>query len=253
MVLASKLAQYANLYLTVDAFKDYCPNGLQVQGKSEIKKLVGGVSLNNELIDRAIKSNADAILVHHGLLWYKEAPEIVGIKKERLAKLIMHEINLYAYHLPLDVHPIFGNNAFLVEALNLSNIFKKKLFGTRDLLWFGEMNNPMDPAQLAIRLAELFGQKSIYAPAKNSTDIKKIAWCTGAAQDGIEDASYEDVDAFITGEISERTYHLARELDIHFFAVGHHASECFGVNSFGKHLADHFGLEYEFINVYNPI
>ncbi len=253
MVLASKLSHYANLYLTVDEFKDYCPNGLQVQGKSEINKIVSGVSLNNELIDRAIESNADAILVHHGLLWYKDTPTIIGVKKERLTKLIMHEINLYAYHLPLDVHPLFGNNAFFVKELNLNNIMKKNLFGTRDLLWFGELVNPMDPTKFTIKLDELFGQKSIYAPAKKSSEIKKIAWCTGAAQDGIEEAANENIDAFITGEISERTYHLARELNIDFFAVGHHASECFGVNSFGRHLAEHFGLEYEFINVYNPV
>lgn len=253
MVLARKLSHYANDYLKVAEFKDYCPNGLQVQGKSEIKKIVGGVSLNDELIDKAIKSNADAILVHHGLLWHKETLEIVGIKKERLRKLIMHEINLYAYHLPLDVHPLFGNNAFFVQALKLNNIMKKSLFGTRDLLWFGELSHPVNPTKLAINLEEVFCQKSIYAPAKDTSDIKKIAWCTGAAQDGIECAANESIDAFVTGEISERTYHLARELNVHFFAVGHHASERFGVDSFGKHLADHFGLEYEFINVYNPI
>ena len=253
MVNVQEFSSYISSELQVDDFKDYGPNGLQVSGREYIKKLVTGVSINEELIDRAIDCNADTILAHHGIIWYKESPEITGVKKNRLAKILQNEINIFAYHLPLDVHHTFGNNHLLGKAMGWQTEKKMSFFGVRDLINFGFLLAPKAIEDIIESTQDVFGQDPIFVPAKDRNIISSVAWCTGACQDGIEVAAQNGADLFVTGEISERTYHLAKELNINFLAVGHHASETFGVEELGAHLAEKFSLEYEFINVYNPI
>ena len=253
MAYLKDILAYANSELDINNYKDYCPNGLQVSGSENINCLVSGVSLNMELIDAAISCNADAILVHHGAFWHKEPQILTGVKRNRITKLLKHNISLLAYHLPLDAHNIYGNNVLMAKAMGWSVKSDFDLFGTPGLGLLGEVADSLDIENLQQQLQRVLGQLPIYAPANTNIPIKKIAWCTGAAEDGIEIAHDHGADVYISGEISERTYHLARELNIHYLAVGHHVSERFGVNAFGSHLGEKFNIEHKFIDIHNPV
>ncbi len=249
MVERSELVNYLNQLLQPQNFKDYAPNGLQVEGVQKIYKLVAGVSANQELIDTAIAMKADAILVHHGFFWKNEAPELVGIKRKRLASLLEHNINLIAYHLPLDAHREFGNNTQLGIELDFKvGAYFKNGFDLE--IPCAEIN--ITPNELTQLISKRLNQPPIYVPGKPEV-IKKIAWCTGAAQDYLECLGDSAVDAYVTGEISERTYSLAREMGIHFYAAGHHATERYGVRALAFHLAKTFQIHCEFIDIPNPI
>jgi dinuclear metal center YbgI/SA1388 family protein len=234
---------------------DYCPNGLQVEGKAKVSKIVTGVTANLALIEKAIALKADAILVHHGYFWKGEKQSIVGMKKKRIQALFENDISLIAYHLPLDVHPSLGNNAQLGKLLDLENvapITKNKPMG---IIMAGQLTNPMTHTELSDLLSNRLQRSAVSIGNKNS--ISTIAWCTGGGQDFIDDVVGETlngltIDAFVSGEISEQTTHSAREQDIDFFAVGHHATERYGAKALGEWLQQEYSLTVEFVDIDNP-
>ena len=240
------LLQHLEQLLTAKKFDDYCPNGLQVEGSPDVFKIVAGVTASQALIDKAIEIKADTLLVHHGYFWKGESPAVVGFKKERLKKLLTHNLNLIAYHLPLDAHEVFGNNVQLAKVLNF------EIQGNNDLLFYGETK-----AQNLADFTEFLSQKLNRAPlvlGKNkSGTIRKIAWCSGAAQDYLIDAAALGVDAFLSGEVSEKTTHEAAELGLYYFAIGHHASERYGIKALAEHIAKEFPVECVFVDLPNPV
>ncbi|MFP4062337.1 MAG: Nif3-like dinuclear metal center hexameric protein [Halochromatium sp.] len=250
MTSAVELADYCNLLLGVERFTDYCPNGLQVEGDRPLRRLVTGVSASQRLIDAAIEAEADALLVHHGFFWKSEAAPLTGLKGRRIATLMRAGLSLLAYHLPLDAHPELGNNRQLADLLGLRQA--RPGSGADDLLWCGELVEPLPGAALASHIARLLEREPLHI-AVRTRPLSRIAWCTGAAQGAIERAAALGVDAYLSGEISEPTVHLARELGIDYLALGHHASERYGVQALGAHLAASFGLEHRYIEIDNPV
>jgi dinuclear metal center YbgI/SA1388 family protein len=238
-------------YLKVDAFQDYCPNGLQVEGRAEIRKIVTGVTACQSLLDAAVACKADAVLVHHGYFWRGDDPVIKGPMKRRLQTLLQHDISLLAYHLPLDAHPDIGNNALLAKALEI-NIVGEFDVGQPGLGWLGELNEPVATEDFSAQIKTLM-QRNPLCIDGGKAQLQKIAWCTGAAQDFITAAAKAGADAYITGEVSERTVHLARELGIAFYAAGHHATERFGIQALGEYLQQQFDIGCEFIDIANPV
>lgn len=233
-------------------FRDYCPNGLQVEGRSEINLVVSGVTASVALIEAAIAAEADMVLVHHGYFWKGEPQEVVGMKKRRLALLLENDINLFAYHLPLDAHPELGNNAQLGKVLGFEQERCIGRPGETALVAIGQAAGKLSHAGMLELLAEKLQRQAL--GIQGSTDaIERVAWCTGAAQNYIDLAVEAGVDAFITGEISEQTFHVAKETGLHFFSAGHHATERYGVQAVGEYLADKFSLSHRFIDIDNPV
>ncbi|SNT03424.1 dinuclear metal center protein, YbgI/SA1388 family [Noviherbaspirillum humi] len=247
----AELAGYLARVLDITRFRDYCPNGIQVEGKPEIRRLVTGVTASLALIDAAIEAGADAILVHHGYFWRGEDARIVGQKHARLKRLLAHDINLFAYHLPLDMHPELGNNAQLAKRLGLAADGR---FGENDIGWLG---TPGDPAVKTVGdLAKVISSRLAREPmviGDPAQPLGRIGWCTGAAQGYMEDALAAGASVYLSGEISEQTVHLAREASAAYIACGHHASERYGVQAVGEHLAQNFGIEHRFIDIFNPV
>ncbi|KTD25707.1 putative NIF3-like protein 1 [Legionella lansingensis] len=252
MIARDALASYLHDLLSCADFNDYAPNGLQVEGKTNIQRICTAVTASAETIEHALVLQADALLVHHGYFWRGEEPNITGMKRQRLGKLLTHDISLFAYHLPLDCHPEFGNNASLAKRLNLSTTEMHRAGKTANLLWSGVFGEPKVIPEFLSELEQQLQRKPLHIAGKAKV-IKRLAWCTGAAQDFIEDAYHLGADAYISGEISERTYYQAKELGIHYFACGHHATERYGIQELGKHLAVNFQLEHYFIDSSNPI
>ncbi len=252
MVNLTTLVKYCDELLLADQFQDYCPNGLQVEGRTSVTKIVSGVTASQALVDAAVQARADLLLVHHGYFWKGENPCITGIKQRRLKTLLAAELNLLAYHLPLDAHSELGNNAQLARRLGIE---VRGAFGTGSgpkLGCLGAFNKPRSVAELIEKITTELGQPPLHI-AGTSDAIQKIGWCTGAAQSYFEPAIAQGVDAFISGEISEPTVHLAREYGVHYFAAGHHATERYGVQALGAHLAGKFDLEHLFIDIDNPV
>ena len=246
-----ELRQYLGEFLQLDKFRDYAPNGLQVEGKAEIRKIVTGVTACQVLIDRAVEAGADALLVHHGFFWKNEPEVLTGMKQRRIKSLLLNDINLFGYHLPLDAHPMLGNNAELGRVLG---VIEPEAVETvaQGLLWQGVLDSPMTAKDLSALLEQRLGQAPLHLDG-GERNIQKLAWCTGGAQDYIDAAAALGVDAFISGEASERTFHSAVEQGIHYFGAGHHATERFGIKALGEHLAREFELEHEFIDIPNPV
>ena len=252
MVTRDELALYLNEYLACDGFNDYAPNGLQVEGRCGITRICTAVTASQAVIAEAITLNADALLVHHGYFWRGEALTITGIKRQRIGQLIHHDVNLYAYHLPLDCHLELGNNACLGQLLELQNIKTHSVGKTPNLLWSGMLAAPMTAGELS----DFMGKKLRREPlciSGTTKPIQHLAWCSGGAQDYIDDAYHLGVDAYMSGEISERTYYQAQELSMHYFACGHHATERYGIQALGQHLATRFGIQHQFIDSANPV
>ena len=248
------LEDYLTQLLMQDSVKDYCPNGLQVEGKETIKTIVTGVSANQAFIDAAVAADADAVLVHHGFFFKGDDVCIRGIHYRRIYPLIVNQINLFAFHLPLDLHPIFGNNAQLALRLGIENPCTFRLGGIDGLGWVGELSQPMSPQSLAEQIGERLNRKPMHVGiADSSRLIRKVAWCSGAAQDGIHEAFNLGADAYLSGEISERTVAYAKEYPIDYYACGHHATECDGVRALGQHLSEKFSINHHFIDIENPI
>jgi dinuclear metal center YbgI/SA1388 family protein len=234
--------------LQPERFKDYGPNGLQVEGKPTIERLVSGVTASRALIEAAIEARADAIFVHHGLFWRGQDGRVVGWMKERLRLLLAHDINLFAYHLPLDAHPELGNNAQLGRVLGWQ---ADQRFGEQDLGFVAEAPFA-DAHALAAHVRQALGRQVTLVPGAGERAIRRVAWCTGGAQGFFEAAIAAGADAFVTGEISEPQAHLARETGVAFLAAGHHATERYGAPAVAAHIAAQQGLEHRFIEIDNP-
>ena len=252
MVALSELTAYLDRYLEVRRFRDYCPNGLQVEGRAQVNSLVSGVTACLELVEAAIAADADAILVHHGYFWKGEPAPVVGMKARRLRRLLETGTSLLAYHLPLDAHPEVGNNACLARELNLQTEGVLDADQAAPLASFGRTAAPLDPSAFAREIGQALGREPLWIPGAAGT-IHSVGWCTGAAQDYIHYAVSKGLDAFVSGEVSERTTHVAREEGVHYFAAGHHATERYGVQALGAHLAEEFSLTHRFIEVANPV
>jgi dinuclear metal center YbgI/SA1388 family protein len=246
MVNNTILEKYLSEYLNVSKFSDYCPNGLQVEGKSDICKIISGVSANQDLIDQAIEEQADALLVHHGFFWKNENAVITGIKKNRIKALLDNHINLFAYHLPLDAHPVIGNNIQLALRFNIQN---PQPIG-ETLVWQGEVDASLHEVVQSVmnvtsRAPLAFGNKD--------KKIKKITWCSGGAQSYIEHAINIGADCFITGEVSEQIPAICKENDIAFISAGHHATERYGVQALGQHISQKFELDCQYVDIDNIV
>jgi dinuclear metal center YbgI/SA1388 family protein len=251
MIERDQLVKFLNTELQSENIRDYCPNGLQVEGKAHINRVVTGVTASQALLDAAVAVNADAILVHHGYFWKNETAQVTGIKKKRLQTLLRHDINLLAYHLPLDVHPRLGNNAQLGYLLKAQNITAVATAEPNGVLMQGELVQTAPVQQLAAGLEQTLG-RHVLLHAAGSHAVSKLAWCTGGGQGYIEQAAAAGAQLFISGEVSEQTIHLSRELGIHFIAAGHHATERYGVKALGEFIAQQFALDVQFIDIDNP-
>ncbi|MCX4025711.1 Nif3-like dinuclear metal center hexameric protein [Endozoicomonas sp. SM1973] len=246
------LLDFLGQTLEPQLFKDYCPNGLQVEGKDQIKTIVTGVTASLALIEAAIEKSADAIIVHHGYFWKGEAPVITGMKKRRLELLFKHEINLFAYHLPLDAHPVLGNNVQLANQLNFIPETGLEQDNLRSIGLVGSLAEALSLSKLGEQIQVTLGREPLLISGGDQP-IKRIAWCTGAAQGFIDQAITHGVDAYLTGEISEPTVHTAREMGVHFIAAGHHATERYGVKALGEHIQQQLGINHYFIDIDNPV
>lgn len=252
MVLLNELVNHTNQYLNIDDYQDYSPNGLQVEGKSEVKKIITGVTACQALLEEAVKQNADAVLVHHGYFWKSEDPRVIGMKKNRLTTLIKNDISLLGYHLPLDGHSTLGNNVELAKVLGLELSGEFETGYGPGVGRVGVISGNVDGQAFAGQIAKQLNRQPLYIPGQSS-DITKIGWCSGGAQSSIVAAHLAGCDAYLTGEASEQTTHQARELGMHFYAAGHHATERYGVMALGEHLADQFDVEVQFVDIDNPV
>lgn len=248
-MLLNELRDYIGSLLEASRFRDYCPNGLQVEGRAEVLRIATGVSASQHLLEAATAWGADAIIVHHGYFWRNEDAAVTGIKKRRIAHLLQHDVSLLAYHLPLDAHPELGNNAQLAKRMGWE---VQGRFGEQDIASYGMLPQAQTLAQLATHLSAQLG-RTPQIIGEPSLSVKRIAWCSGSAQSYFEQAIALGVDAFMTGEISEQNVHVARETGVAFIAAGHHATERFGVSALGEHLAQHFGIVHRFFDQDNPV
>jgi dinuclear metal center YbgI/SA1388 family protein len=258
-VARDELSLYLDDHLQVARIKDYCPNGLQVQGKPIIKTLVSGVTASIALIEEAIALKADAIMVHHGWFWKNDDARVVGQLHSRLKLLMDHEINLFAYHLPLDVHPVLGNNAQLAKVMGWKPLTgsKRASLGSASvmdgLIWEGHPEASQKTlGQLARSISGRLGRDPLVIGDMNKP-IKRIAWCTGGAQGYINEAISMKVDAYISGEVSEQTFHAAQESGVAYIAAGHHATERYGIGALGEFVAQKYKLKHQFVDIPNPV
>lgn len=249
MIEPRDLTDYCDRLLSASAFADYAPNGLQVEGVRPVARLVSGVTASAALIAAALDAGADAILVHHGWFWRGEDQRLVGPKGRRARLLLVGGASLIAYHLPLDAHPGLGNNATLAARLAIRDA--QPVASEQGLLWTGRLHPPLPPQVWADRVARRLGRPATLIAGRGAP-LERVAWCSGGGQGRIETAAALGVDAYLSGEISEQTTHLARELGICYLAAGHHATERFGVAALGEHLAQRFDLEHRYIEIDNP-
>jgi dinuclear metal center YbgI/SA1388 family protein len=244
-----ELTLYLDELLQAPKYRDYCPNGLQVEGCSEVLRIVAGVTASQKLLDLAVECGAQAVLVHHGYFWKGEDGRITGIRRQRLATLLGNRISLLAYHLPLDAHPDLGNNAQLASLFGWQ---AEGRFGEQDIGWYGRLPAPATLAGVVADVAETLGRQPLVIGDLNRP-VRRVAWCSGGAQGYFEQAIALGVDLYLSGEISEQTVHLAEESGVAYLAAGHHATERYGVKALAEHLRAHFGLECTFIDVDNPV
>ena len=251
MVRRDELLKYINELLQCERFRDYAPNGLQVEGGDEIRCLASAVTASQAAVEAAVAMGAHALLVHHGYFWRGEDPAVTGMKRRRLAALLASDINLLAYHLPLDAHELYGNNVQLARILGLQI---QGSFGPEPgLALYGDLAAPMSGVEFARHIARCLGREPLHVATTAAAPIRRIGWCTGAAQHYIEAAAVLGLDAYVSGEASEQTFHVVQETGVQFFGAGHHATERYGVVALGEHLAGKFGLEHRFIEIANPI
>jgi len=255
----ASLMQWLDATLQPQAMRDYCPNGLQVAGRSRIRKLVTGVTASLALLQAAIERQADAVLVHHGWFWKNENPCLIGTQRARVALALQHELNVIAYHLPLDAHPTLGNNASLARVLDLIPQLDARgtplTCGETGLVWLGSCAQPTTLAALERRIVHTLGRTPlvIAPPQLQQEPITRIAWCTGAAQGMMRAAVEAGAQVYLTGEVSEPNFHLALETGTAFIAAGHHATERYGVQALGQAAAQALGVAVEFVDLDNPV
>ncbi|MHA3079036.1 Nif3-like dinuclear metal center hexameric protein [Acinetobacter sp. ANC 5502] len=252
MAQLQDILQWCDQTLLSPEFKDYAPNGLQIEGKADVKKIVCAVTASLDAIDAAIEAQADLLLVHHGYFWKGEPAPITGMRGARIKKLIQHDISLVGYHLPLDAHPSLGNNAAIAELLRFENIQALNPSDRHPIGNIGYLKQAVSAAAFKQKLAEVFSREIIHLPS-TTEKIQKIGFCTGAAQDFITQAAEQGCDAYISGEVSERTFYEARELNVHYFACGHHATERYGVQRLAQALSKQFDVEAIYYEQDNPI
>jgi len=252
LINLNELTAYLDRLLQVSDFHDAAPNGLQVEGRPQVKRIASGVTASLEFLQAAASWKADAVLVHHGYFWKGESPCIDGMKKQRLRLLLGEDMSLLAYHLPLDVHPRYGNNAQLARLLDLHVDGYLECTDVPSLVMTGHLDSPVSAEQFGSRIERCLGRRPQHICA-GERRIRKLAWCSGAAQDYIECAASAGVDGYLSGEISERTVYAARELGVHYFAAGHHATERYGCRALGEHVAQHFGIDHRHIDIDNPV
>ena len=244
-----ELVRYLDELLASARFKDYCPNGLQVEGAADVRRIVAGVTANQALIDVAIEEGADTVLVHHGWFWRGEDSRVIGFRKARLQALLRHDINLVAYHLPLDGQPELGNNA------RLAALFDWRIegrYGEQEIGFFGEAVRPQSLSALSDEVSAALHRPPLVVGDGNRR-IERVAWCSGGGQSYFEQAALLGVDAFLSGEISEHSVHLARETGVAYIAAGHHATERLGIRALAEHLAKNLELECRFVDIDNPV
>lgn len=249
-IALTTLVEETDRYLNVAKIADYCPNGLQVEGRPQVRRIVSGVTASQALLDAAVEADADVVLVHHGYFWKNEDPRVVGMKQRRLKTLLNHDISLLAYHLPLDVHEEVGNNVQLARVLDLTIEGPLEPDNPRSVGLVGSLHTPLMPADFMRLVQERLGREPLMV--EGAGPIRRIGWCTGGAQGYIDQAIAAGVDAYLTGEVSEPTVHSARENGVSFFAAGHHATERYGVQALGDYLARRFAIEHLFIDCPNP-
>ena len=248
-----ELAVFLNGMLMPERFRDYCPNGLQVEGRATVRRVVCGVTANRALIDVAIANDADAILVHHGWFWKNEDGRVTGFRKQRLQALLAHDINLFAYHLPLDAHAELGNNAQLAQRLGWTTTGR---FAEQEIGFLG-VPDAVTPAptlasDIARQVEQVLGRSPLLVGDAGRA-VRTVAWCSGGAQAYFEQAIAAGADLYVSGEISEQTVHLARESGVPYLAAGHHATERYGVMALGVHIAAQCGIDCEFVEIDNPV
>lgn len=244
-----ELCAYLDATLDAARFRDYCPNGLQVEGRADINKVVCGVTASQALIDEAIRQGADALVVHHGWFWKGEDGRVTGMRKARMAALLKHDINLIAYHLPLDAHGELGNNAQLAR---VAGWLVEGRFAEQDIGFYGRTAERQSAAAVAAHLHQVLGRQPLLV-GNGEREVARIAWCTGGAQGYFEQAIAVGADLFVSGEISEQTTHLARESGVPYIAAGHHATERYGVQALAQRLTDVFGIQCRYVEVENPV
>jgi dinuclear metal center YbgI/SA1388 family protein len=252
MANLNEIILWCNQTLKSHEFKDYAPNGLQIEGKLEVNKILCAVTASQDAIDAAISQKADLLLVHHGYFWKGEPYPITGMRGKRIKSLIQHDISLVGYHLPLDSHPSLGNNAAIADLLELENIEALDPTEKHPIGNIGFLKQPMTPEEFKEFLTNRLGFNTIHLAA-NKKEIHKIGYCTGAAQDFISKAAEQNCDAFISGEVSERTFYEAKELNVHYYACGHHATEKYGVQRLAKAISEQFDIETCYFELNNPI
>ena len=252
MAKLQDIIQWCDQTLKSPEFKDYAPNGLQIEGKTEVHKILVAVTASQDAIDAAIRENADLLLVHHGYFWKGEAYPITGMRGKRIKSLIQHDISLLAYHLPLDSHPSLGNNAAIADLLELERIETLDPSERHPIGNIGYLNQPMPVEEFKTFVSEKLKFDVTHLPADKNM-IEKVGFCTGGAQDFIVKAAEQGCDAYISGEVSERTFYEAKELGVHYFACGHHATERYGVQRLGQAISEQFDIEYVYFELNNPI
>lgn len=252
MAQLQDILQWCDQTLLSSEFKDYAPNGLQIEGKADVKKIVCAVTASLDAIDAAIEAQADLLLVHHGYFWKGEPAPITGMRGARIKKLIQHDISLVGYHLPLDAHSSLGNNAAIAELLELENIQALNPNDRHPIGNIGYLKQAVSAEAFKQQLSDVFNREIIHLPS-TTEKIQKIGFCTGAAQDFITQAAEQGCDAYISGEVSERTFYEARELNVHYFACGHHATERYGVQRLAQALSKQFDVEAIYYEQGNPI
>jgi dinuclear metal center YbgI/SA1388 family protein len=252
MARLNQIVAYCNKVLLINEFDDYCPNGLQVDGRDEVNTLVSGVTASQALIERAIEERADAVLVHHGYFWKGEQATLTGVKYQRIRALIRHDISLLAYHLPLDAHLELGNNAQLAHQLNFQHYTVCDRGPAKGLLFYCDLPFAISGEALKGRISSALSREALHINVEGRV-INRVGWCTGGAQSFIDQAADLGLDAYITGEASEKTTHIARERGIHFYSAGHHASERYGVQALGEQLQKEFSINHINIDIDNPV
>ncbi|MDC7826868.1 Nif3-like dinuclear metal center hexameric protein [Pseudomonas sp. BLCC-B13] len=250
-IALSTLVEEADRFLNAARIADYCPNGLQVEGRPQVRRIVSGVTASQALLDAAVEAEADVVLVHHGYFWKGEDARVTGMKRRRLQTLLGHDISLLAYHLPLDLHLEVGNNVQLARQLEITVEGPLDPENPKVVGLLGSLAEPMTARDFARRVQEVLGREPLLVEGAGM--VRRIGWCTGGGQGYIDDAIAAGVDLFLTGEASEQTFHSARENGVSFIAAGHHATERYGVQALGDYLARRFAIEHLFIDCPNPV
>ena len=250
-IALSTLVEEADRFLNAARIADYCPNGLQVEGRPQVRRIVSGVTASQALLEAAVEAEADVVLVHHGYFWKGEDARVTGMKRRRLQTLLGHDISLLAYHLPLDLHPEVGNNVQLARQLEITVEGPLDPDNPKVVGLLGSLAEPMTARDFARRVQEVLGREPLLVEGAGM--VRRIGWCTGGGQGYIDDAIAAGVDLFLTGEASEQTFHSARENGVSFIAAGHHATERYGVQALGDYLARRFAIEHLFIDCPNPV